>query len=300
MKKSDVVVAVVLGLVVVTAAKYFLPQETAEQQALDLLPGSDEQQDAEEAAEPVIHYPLPERRPPIEAPTEPVATDPVTTGPAATEPETPQQEPSEEVAETAPENPLPTLDASDSAVRKDLYTLATRRVLDSLLNLNHIIRRFVVTVDNLPRKHLLRSKHRSNQAIHGQPVVEKDSSGIYLSERNFARYDSFVDLLETMSSDRMIALYLYYYPLIQAAYDDLGYSSAYFNDRLIEVIDHLLEAPNIGGRISLVRPRVLYKYADPELETLSAGQKILIRIGPPNAARVKLKLRELRGALTAK
>ena len=295
MKKSDAVAAVVLGLAVLVAVKYFMPQET-EPQVLDLPPGTDVQQATVEAPEPAIRYPLPERPPQIEPPT----AEPATTEPATTEPESPQEKPSEEVTETVPENPLPALDESDDRVRQDLYTLAARKMLDSLLNMNHIIRRFVVTVDNLPRQHLLRSKHRSNKAIHGQPAVEEDSAGFYLSERNFRRYEPFIDVLENMDSERMIALYLHYYPLIQAAYEDLGYPSAYFNDRLIDVIDHLLEAPDIGGRISLVRPRVLYKYADPELEVLSAGQKILIRIGPPNAARIKSKLRELRQALAGK
>ncbi|GMQ88244.1 MAG: hypothetical protein BMS9Abin08_1476 [Gammaproteobacteria bacterium] len=295
MKKSDAVAAVVLGLVIVLAVKYFQPQE-AEQQELDLPPGTDEQQAVVEAPEPAIRYPIPEHPPQIEPPT----AEPETTQFAIIGPEPQQQEPAEEAAETTPEIPLPTLDDSDDTVRQDLYTLAARQVLDALLNLNRIIRRFVVTVDNLPRKHLSNSKHRSYQAIHGQPRVEKDSSGLSLSEQNFARYDPFVDLLENMNSDQMITFYLHYYPLIQAAYEDLGYPSAYFNDRLIDVIDHLLEAPDIGGRISLVRPRVLYKYVDPELEALSAGQKVLIRIGPRNAARVKSKLRELRQALVGK
>jgi hypothetical protein len=43
---------------------------------------------------------------------------------------------------------------------------------------------------------------------------------------------------------------------------------------------------------------VFYEFADPELEARSAGQKILMRIGNENAARVKAKLRELRGELT--
>ena len=175
---------------------------------------------------------------------------------------------SAEVAETVPEKPLPTLDDSDDPVRQDLYTLAARQALDSLLNLNRIIRRFVVTVDNLPRRHLLNSKHRSNQAVPGQLLVHQDGNGYFLSEENYARYAAFITLLESINTDQMIALYLHYYPLIQAAYEDLGYPSAYFNDRLIDVIDHLLETPEVGGRISLVRPHVLYKYADAELEAL--------------------------------
>ncbi len=154
-----------------------------------------------------------------------------------------------------------------------------------------------MTVDNLPRKDLLNQKYRSNQSVHGQLVVDQDENGFYLSKKNYARYDAYIDLLDSMNSEQLIALYLHYYPLIQAAYEELGFPSAYFNDRLIDVIDHLLEVPDIGGRVSLVRPHVLYLFADPELEALSAGQKVLIRIGPRNAARVKLKLRELRRRL---
>jgi len=43
----------------------------------------------------------------------------------------------------------------------------------------------------------------------------------------------------------------------------------------------------------------MYEYADPALESRSAGQKILIRMGPENAARLKAKLREIRGQLTS-
>jgi len=42
---------------------------------------------------------------------------------------------------------------------------------------------------------------------------------------------------------------------------------------------------------------VLYAYADPDLEARSAGQKIMMRMGADNEAKVKAKLRELRRAL---
>jgi hypothetical protein len=49
--------------------------------------------------------------------------------------------------------------------------------------------------------------------------------------------------------------------------------------------------------VRLVQPRVLYEYADPNLENLSAGQKTLIRMGRANALKIKAKLREIRAAL---
>jgi len=96
----------------------------------------------------------------------------------------------------------------------------------------------------------------------------------------------------------MVAVYRRFYPLFQQAYVELGYPKGYFNDRLVEVVDHLLAAPEIDGSIALVQPRVLYQFADPELEARSAGHKILLRMGPENAAQVKAKLRAIRSELT--
>jgi len=287
MKKADVVITLVMVLAVVAVVIY-VKQQDQPLQEMDLPSESDVQPVNVAPEEPAIRYPVPEPSPPIEPPAAGLAPP----GPAAPPAEsniTPEQ--------AAPENPLPTLEESDAALRKDLYIIAGRQALESLFNLDSIIRRFVVTVDNLPRKHLPRSKYRSNRMVSGRIQVAEDRYGMYLGEENFARYDAFVDLLENISSDQLAAFYLYYYPLVQAAYEDLGYPSAYFNDRLVDVIDELLRTPDLSGRISLVRPRVLYKYADPEIEALSAGQKVLIRMGPHNASRVKTKLRELRKRL---
>ncbi len=85
--------------------------------------------------------------------------------------------------------------------------------------------------------------------------------------------------------------------MFQEAYESLGHPPQYFNDRLIEVIDHLLATPELEGPIALAQPNVLYEFADPKLESSSAGQKVLIRMGAENARVVKEKLRELRGEL---
>ena len=88
--------------------------------------------------------------------------------------------------------------------------------------------------------------------------------------------------------------------LIQQAYEELGYPSQQFHDRLMEAIAHLLATPEVKGPIRLVRPHVLYKYADPELEARSVGQKAMIRMGPENAVTIKAKLSELERALEAR
>ena len=89
-------------------------------------------------------------------------------------------------------------------------------------------------------------------------------------------------------------MYRRYYPLFQQSYQRLGYPDAYFNDRLVEVIDLLLSTPTPEEPVALIRPNVLYEYAEPDLEALSSGQKLLLRIGNQHAAEVKAVLRELR------
>ena len=66
-----------------------------------------------------------------------------------------------------------------------------------------------------------------------------------------------------------------------------------------QVIDNLLATPQPQQPVDLVRPNVMYMYADPGLESRSAGQKLLMRMGPDNAAAIKAKLTELRAAITA-
>jgi hypothetical protein len=94
-------------------------------------------------------------------------------------------------------------------------------------------------------------------------------------------------------------VYRHYYPLFQQAYQDLGYPHGYFNDRLVAVIDHLLATPHPTGPLALVRPKVFWEFADPELEVRSAGQKLLLRLGSENAAVVTRKLRELRALVAS-
>jgi len=59
----------------------------------------------------------------------------------------------------------------------------------------------------------------------------------------------------------------------------------------------LLAAPEPQGPIELVQPKVFYQFADPKLEDLSAGQKLLIRMGPANERNLKEKLRDFRAEL---
>ena len=65
----------------------------------------------------------------------------------------------------------------------------------------------------------------------------------------------------------------------------------------METIDNLIDAPEPKGPVKLTVPHVLYEYADPDLEAASAGQKVLVRMGAANEAKVKARLRAYRALL---
>src|SRR5215470_10608927 len=193
--------------------------------------------------------------------------------------------------------PLPPLAESDQLVQDALTSLIGADSVRTFLNVDGFVRRVVVTVDNLPRKKVALRQWPVQPTAERFLTAGKDDE-VSLDPSNARRYAPFVQLVESVDTGKAVALYVRFYPLFQRAYADLGYPDHYFNDRLVEVIDHLLATPTVTGPVKLARPWVLYEYADPTLESRSAGQKILIRMGPENAARLKAKLREIRKQIT--
>lgn len=199
-------------------------------------------------------------------------------------------------ASEQPEQPLPTLEESDAPIQESLNETFGQPIEQFLIPKN-IVRNTVVTIDNLTRKKLA-VQMRPVKPTPGDFVVERNNGNITLSEQNYDRYAAIVNVLQNTDSKQIAALYRRYYPLLQQSYVDLGYPEGYFNDRLVEVIDHLLATPDVKGPIELTQPGMFYEFADASLEERSAGQKLLIRMGSDNAAVVKDKLRELRAEVT--
>jgi hypothetical protein len=207
-------------------------------------------------------------------------------------------------AEPAIQHPLPEAPAENEpavtqqALRDELYRLADRRTLDSLLHMDDFVRRSVATVDNLPRE-TVALQVRAFKGVPGQLRVTGPEDALVLDASNYRRYTPLVSLFDSLDARQATSVFIRFYPLFQAQYRELGYPNRYFNDRVVAAIDDLLTAPAPSGPVRLVQPEVLYRFADPDLEGLSAGQKLMIRMGPDNAARVKAKLRLVRRELTS-
>ena len=170
---------------------------------------------------------------------------------------------------------------------------------ESLFITDDIVRRIVATVDNLPRQKVAMQLSPAKPPA-GSFTTAGSEDQLVLGAANFERYTPWIELVDSLDPDATLELYRRLYPQFQAAYESLGNPDGYFNDRVIDVIDHLLAMPEPPETIALTRPNVLYEFADPALEAQSAGRKLLLRMGPGNAARVKMKLRDLRDRIAAK
>lgn len=218
---------------------------------------------------------------------------------AAPEPPPPPPEPQirHPIKEAPSEKPLPALETSDDAMVEALTGFFGQTAVQEFFDVKEVVRRFVVTVDNLPRQKVP-LRYRLFKPVAGQFRATGQDEDYLTDPDNYRRYKSYVLLADAVDAKKLVAVYTRFYPLFQQEYMNLGYPKGYFNDRLVEAIDDLLAAPEIPGRVKLVRPKVMYRFADPALEELSAGQKIMIRMGVENAVRIKARLREVRQELT--
>lgn len=195
--------------------------------------------------------------------------------------------------------PLPALDDSDASVHAALVALGGAGLEDLLLP-QSVVNRIVATVDALPRHALgsssilpLRTPRGAFRTAETQGILTADA-------RNVERYAPYMAVVRHADPQVLVAWYVHGYPLFQQAWRELGYPKGYFNDRLIEAIDDMLAAPMPAQPPALQLEQGRYVYVDPALESLSVGQKLMLRLGPANAAELKAKLRTIRSRLTAR
>ena len=233
--------------------------------------------------------PAPAVSPPAIAPAEPAIKHPVQAPPGATE--------------------LPPLEQADKFVQERIAELLGGKTVKTFLRIENFVRRVVATVDNLPRS-LAPPRMWPIHPTRGRFTVEAAGNGSDIGAKNAARYAPFVALVESVDAGRAVALYQRLYPLFQRAYEQLGYPGKYFNDRLVAVIDLLLETPEPSGPLKVelpefqgplkpTRPWVLYRFSDPALDGLSSRQKIVGGVGRENQKRLKAKLAEIRKLIAA-
>ncbi|MEG8066544.1 DUF3014 domain-containing protein [Xanthomonas hortorum pv. gardneri] len=203
------------------------------------------------------------------------------------------QAPSVDAADAA----IPALAQSDAAAWQALLDLVQDDGALSIVVRKHLIERVVVMIVNLTQPSISR-RVSVLQPVTGEMQVSDAAGAVVIDQANAARYAPYVAAFTRVDAQALVRSYVRFYPLFQQAYADLGAPDRYFNDRVIDVIDHLLRTPDPAQPMKVVRDeRGRYRFVDPALEAMSVGQKAVLRLGPTQAAAVKVQLQRIRTAL---
>ncbi len=193
---------------------------------------------------------------------------------------------------------LPPLNRSDAVVRGWVAALSANPELGKWLIPDQLIRKFVVTVENIadgenPAAHLRHMRPETGFQVAGT------GGSLFLDPQGFARFDGLAGIADSINATDAAHLFQNLRPLLDEAYRELGHPAGRFDATFARALDRLLETPASPRRIEVVRRSVSFEFADPRLEALSPAQKVLIRMGPANRAKVQGKLEEFRAALEA-
>lgn len=188
------------------------------------------------------------------------------------------------------------LGESDAAVREFAAALSTNPDFAKWLLTKDLVRKFVVSVDNVanglsPRPHIDFFEPA------GAFRVVRSRAGTTVDPASYARYGPVVQAALSLDATAAARLYRAVKPLIKEAYDELGYPGADFDDTLVRAMSELLETPVVEGPVKLEQKVLSFAMTDPALEGLSPAQKQLLRMGPNGVRTVHGKIRELAAAL---
>lgn len=234
---------------------------------------------------------------------EPVVAPPPVVEDIAPEPEAEPQQP-EIVLQEAPSPPepepvvLPGLNASDPFVHSQVSDMANADAILRHLAGSQIIRKFVVLIDGMSRGDI---PSRDLPVIPPQTTLSVSEQGeefYRLDPASYTRFNLLVDTLVSIDNEQAVERFQLMAPLFETAYAELGNPGRTFAMALQDAFDNVLAARVPEREILLTRPSVNYHFADPGLENLSDLEKLLIRMGPDNAAKIQRKAREIRVLLT--
>jgi len=187
---------------------------------------------------------------------------------------------------------LPSLNDSDDFVLEGLRALQNGAALIRVLADEQLIRSIVVFVDNISRGEFPQTS-LPYKRIEQEMSVRNIDENLFVMEANaHERFNQLIDTFVAVDTDQAMILYRTLQPLFQQAYAEIGSRNVNFDDTLRSAINAVLRSSNVEGPYQLVKPSVMFLYADANIENMEEMQKQLIRIGPENTEKLKAKLRQ--------
>lgn len=190
---------------------------------------------------------------------------------------------------TVEPGPLPALDESDPLVRQLMAALSAHPEIAAWLTTDDLVRQFVRAVDNVatgtsPARHL--------KVLAPDTPFQAENRGDHfvVTEGTYERYDALADAVASADPAALATLYARLKPRLQEAYVELGHPAGDIDTAVEQAILQLLDTPSPQSPVVVTKGVMSFKHDLEQLESLSAAQKQLLRMGPRNARVIKRHL----------
>jgi hypothetical protein len=188
-----------------------------------------------------------------------------------------------------PEVELPALAESDDFL---LAQIQQWSLPSAWLQREDLLSRAAVIVQNAADGRVPRQQIAFLTPAEAFQVVEEGEQ-LFVDPVSYARYDTYIEMLEAIPPAQLANLVNLVTPLLGDAFALLG-ETRRPGELLISSLDRIVALPELPGRVTLLRPNVMYIYADPALEALPEFDKQVLRMGPENIFRLQAYLIEFK------
>lgn len=229
-------------------------------------------------------------------------------------------------------NPTPHLNNSDNWLIKQLIQYVPDEALHSLVVKNDTARKLVVFIDNFAQG-IVAYQHSplakvpqpfkvkpiesisvdsipvepmpvdpvpvaaapNQQTSQTVPIVKqlKAEQNYIAATNNTERFSPYIDLFLAIDNQRLVDWYKQLLPLLNQAYQELGYEEQFFTDTVHLAIGRITTFDMPKNASTLIQPHVMYKYRDKSIEALPDAEKLLIRLGDENLSKLQDKLKQI-------
>jgi len=207
----------------------------------------------------------------------------------------PSVAPATAVTAPIPDDPPLQPARSDSLVRDTLAALSPRNLYQEWLSTDHLLERLAAIIvdlagDESPNRQL------SIPAPRQRFSAARVGSSLAISDRSYARYDFFANVIASLDERQVAAAYHKLHPLLEGAYHLLGYPGKPLDRVTARALRRIADAP-VREEVRVRKAGSLYVYEDPALEALGPVEKQFLRMGPRNTLLLKEQARQIAAAL---
>jgi hypothetical protein len=189
---------------------------------------------------------------------------------------------------------LPPLNETDALVRELVQKVSSHPRLAAWLATEDLIRDFTIGVANVAQGQSASRQLTTVRPSASFQVIQRGND-LAIDPRSYKRYDGIAAAAQSIDPAGIARVYATLKPRIEEAARELGDTS--FDRTLERAIVQLLSTPVPDDPILVQTKGIGYEFKDQKLETLTNGQKHLLRTGPQNARAIKESLRKIALAL---